>query len=61
MELRFDYVIKLEIFQASTYLDFRYKNLQFLPNVTTGNTQTKLRNNLLPSQLANLTFLKLNR
>ena len=28
---------------------------------TTGNTQTKLRNNLLPSQLANLTFLKLNR
>jgi hypothetical protein len=28
---------------------------------TTGNTQKKLRNSLLPSQLENLTFLKLNR
>jgi hypothetical protein len=27
----------------------------------TGNTQTKLRTNLLPTQLENLTFLKLNR
>ena len=34
MKWRFDYVFKLEIFQASTYLDFRYKHLQFLPNAT---------------------------
>ena len=30
MEWRFDYVLKLPIFQASTFLDFRYKRLNFL-------------------------------
>jgi hypothetical protein len=31
MNWRFDYVLKMDIFQASTFLDFRYKMLQFLP------------------------------
>jgi hypothetical protein len=31
MNWRFDYVMKMEIFQASTFLDFRYKMFQFLP------------------------------
>ncbi len=30
MEWRFDYVLKLPIFQACTFLDFRYKRLSFL-------------------------------
>ena len=31
MNWRFDYVLKMEIFQACTFLDFRYKQLHFLP------------------------------
>ena len=31
MNWRFDYVLKMDIFQASTFLDFRYKMLQYLP------------------------------
>lgn len=47
LKWRFDYMIKDEIFVAATFLDFRFKKMEFLTTVTERKAKIKLAKNFL--------------